>query len=686
MKSKIIVCVFLVCGFFHMTAQNNSSLKKVLEKCRMIEEGDFDKDSLLHYSTQAKELSLDTGNEKYKGLSRMYFGASHFRKDSSVFFFEINQSIEVFRSISYYEGLALSYLLLARKYNDLGMYNTSLENFTLAEQALDNENEISSERYHLILCRIAYLRSSVYQSTAEYLKALEVGLKSIEHARLAGDSLVLFKSYNNLSVTYGDLSSPDKNLGTIEDRDGYSKLALKYLTKAYDLSAKMDIPLQKAVSGFNLALLHCNNNDFELSTKLLYDVIPPTYEAKMPDLRYHVYDVLGDIFLESNRLDSAEYYIRKGEQLANSLDAPYYKIDAKYNLSGLYLAKNMLLKSAQYASSGLMMAKKEESLKNQRLGNSLLYEINERQGNFKKALDFYISFKTIEDSMLSERASSEIKALTEKHQSEIKQVQIEQLQQKADIQELQIQRKNLVILSLAVFAVLVSMLIFYFFRNRALNERKNAIHSKQKLLRTQLNPHFIFNALNSIQQYIYQEKNPQLTADYLAKFARLTRRILNYSKEDYILLKDEIAFLEDYIELQLIRFDEPFEYKITVDEDIDESEVFIPPMFTQPFIENSIEHGILDKQEKGRIEIKISKDASHLHIQIEDNGVGREKAEFKKMNKKHRSMATRITMERLREMERLLRKKTKLAIDDIINDDNLVVGTKVRLQIPMKLL
>ncbi|NNF21456.1 MAG: hypothetical protein HKN67_05910, partial [Saprospiraceae bacterium] len=167
MKSKIIVCVILVCGFSQMTAQNNGSLEQVLEKCRMIEEGDFDKDSLLLYSTQAKELSFDTVDEKYKGLSRMYFGASHFRKDSSVFFFEINQSIEIFKSISYYEGLALSYLLLARKYNDLGIYNTSLDNFTRAEQALNNENEISSERYNLILCRIAYLRSSVYQSTAE---------------------------------------------------------------------------------------------------------------------------------------------------------------------------------------------------------------------------------------------------------------------------------------------------------------------------------------------------------------------------------------------------------------------------------------------------------------------------------------------------------------------------------------
>jgi hypothetical protein len=684
MKAKLIITIFLVNLQATVWAQSNADLSSILDTCRMIEEDGFDKDSLLYYATMAYQLSADFGNTKEAALAKMYYGAAHFRKDSSIFFSELNTSLRINASIKYYEGMALGQLLLARKLNDLGRYEEALEKFVLAEEAILKEKNITSQRKNLILCKIAYLRSSVYQSTGQYKKALEVGLKSVEYAQLSRDSMVLFKSYNNLSVTYGELSSPDKNLGTKEDQKRYEQLTLDYLTKAYGLSMKMNVPMQRAVSGFNLALLHCNKKEYKESIHLLHDVIPTTYRAKMPDLRYHAYDVISEIYLDTHQPDSAEYYIVKADQLADVLDAPYFKIDSKYNLGNLYLAKGSYSRATNFATSGLAMAEKEGRLKNQRFGHNLLYEIHKEQGDFKQALDHYIKFKSIEDSLLTESAANEIKALTEKHQAEIRENQILQLQGKSATQELQIKYRNYALFGLFLGGSLISLLIFYFFRNRALQERKKAILSKQKLLRTQLNPHFIFNALNSIQQFIYQEKDPQLTADYLAKFARLTRRILNYSKEDYILLKDELAFLEDYMDLQMIRFDDPFEYQITIDDEIEESEVLIPPMFTQPFIENSIEHGIWNKQERGKIEIKISKEGGHLVIQIEDNGVGREKAEFKKLNSDHRSLATKITLERLREMERLLKKRAKLAIEDIMSEDDLIVGTKVRLDIPMK--
>jgi hypothetical protein len=684
MHTKLIFSLLLFFSTFSVWAQTNTDLAEIINTCRSIEEGAFDKDSLLHYAEKAYILSKDLGNTKEAALSKMYYGAAHFRKDTSEFFLQINKSIDINKTIAYHEGIALGQFLLGRKLNDLGRYDESLKKFQLAENALLKEENISSERKFLLLCKIGYLRSSVFNSTSQYKEALVEGLKSLEYAQLSQDSMVLFKSYNNLSVTYGELSSPDKNLGTLEDQKRYEILTLEYLTKAHGLSAKMDIPLQRAVSGFNLALLHSHKNEFDTSLILLYDVIQSTYKAKMPDLRYHAYDVMSDIFLDRNNLDSADYYIKKADELTHILDAPYFTINSNYNFGNLYLAQGLFSKAMKYTLAGLTLAQDEGSLKNQRFGNKLLFEIHKEKGDYRLAHEYYVSFKSIEDSLLTERAALDIKKLTEKHQTEIKENQILQLKNKSAIQELQIKHRNLALVSFLIGGSLISLLIFFFFRNRSLKERKKAIMAKQKLLRTQLNPHFIFNALNSIQQFIYQKKDPQITADYLAKFARLTRRILNYSKEDYILLKDEIAFLQDYMDLQMIRFDEPFEYQIKVDDEINESEVMIPPMFTQPFIENSIEHGILDKQEKGKIKIKISKYDGHLIIQIEDNGIGREKAEFKKQNKEHRSLATKITLERLREMERLLKKRTKLAIEDIMNDDNLIIGTKVQLHLPMK--
>ena len=686
MKIKLILSIFLVFCQWTTWSQQNKNLSELLATCKSIEEGGFDKDSLMSYASEAYKLSQTLEDSREKALSRMYYGAAHFHSDSTKFFSEINKSLKISNSINFYEGVALSQMLLARKLNDVGDFETSLEHFDLAEAAIGRDNELNHQRKNLLLAKIYYLRCSVYQSTAEYKKALEVGHKSLDYAELSQDSLVLFKSLNNLSVIYGELSSPEKALVAKNDQERYGQLMLKHLTQAHRISQKMNIPMQRAVSGFNLALLHYNNKEYDDALKILYDVVPATYEAKMPDLRYYALNVMGELFLETNSLDSAEYYIRKSVALAKNLDAPYFKIDANYSLSNLFLKKGDLTKASNYALSGLSIAENEGRLKNQKSGNELLYEIQQKKGDYKSALEYFKKFKSIEDSILTEKSASEIKELTEKYQSEVKENQIIQLKNKSELQELRLKQKNRALISIFVGGVLISLLIFLIFRNKTLNIKKEAISVRQKLLRTQLNPHFIFNALNSIQQFIYQKKDPQVTADYLAKFARLTRRILNYSKEDYILLTEEIAFLEDYMDLQMIRFDVPFEYRISVDEEIDEAEVLIPPMFTQPFIENSIEHGILDKQETGKIEIKITKDDAHLIIQIEDNGVGREKAEFKILNREHRSMATRITMERLRQMEKLLKKRTKLAIEDILTEDNLIIGTKVRLHIPLRLI
>jgi tetratricopeptide (TPR) repeat protein len=301
-------------------AQNNTDLSGIINTCLTIEEGEFDKDSLLHYASVAYQLSKDLGNTKEAALSKIYYGAAHFRKDTSVFFLEIIESIKINETIKFHEGIALCQLLLGRKLNDLGRYEESLEKIQLAESAILREKNISIERKNLILCKIAYLRSSVYNSTGQYKEALDVGLKSLEYAQLSQDSMILFKSYNNLSVTYGELSSPDKNLGTIEAQKRYGIFALEILTKAHELSTKMYIPFQRSVSGFNLALMHSHNKEFDKSSKLLYHVIRSTYRAKMPVLRYHAYDVMSYIFLDAiTNGNKVRYTSSKNKKVPNEM-------------------------------------------------------------------------------------------------------------------------------------------------------------------------------------------------------------------------------------------------------------------------------------------------------------------------------------------------------------------------------
>lgn len=217
------------------------------------------------------------------------------------------------------------------------------------------------------------------------------------------------------------------------------------------------------------------------------------------------------------------------------------------------------------------------------------------------------------------------------------------------------------------------------FDNEQLNHR---------LLRTQMNPHFIFNSLATIQNYLF-ENEPQKTALYLAKFSKLMRQILESSREDFVSLHQEIQTLDNYLQLQKMRFGDKLTYHIEVAPGIDPDELLIPPMFAQPFIENSIEHGLLHKAGEGLVQIRFSLDTEQdiLLLEVKDNGVGLEQAKTlrSELKKEHKSLATQITQERLT----LLRQKYKMALDFMLYElkthTGEAVGTQVKVELPYRL-
>jgi LytS/YehU family sensor histidine kinase len=200
-----------------------------------------------------------------------------------------------------------------------------------------------------------------------------------------------------------------------------------------------------------------------------------------------------------------------------------------------------------------------------------------------------------------------------------------------------------------------------------------------------MNPHFLFNSLSSIQNFIIRKK-PVEASDYLSRFSKLVRQILNNSVEEYVVLEDEIGSIENYLELQKIRYSNMFDYSIVVDNEIDPETILIPPMLAQPFIENSIEHGFKYKDGKGIMKIRFELNGSLIHFEVEDDGVGREKAKqiSKGQNKDHRSMSTKITRDRLKVLKKRFGKKITLAITDLKDEKGNPVGTKVCFDIPFK--
>ncbi|MCU0370189.1 MAG: histidine kinase, partial [Bacteroidales bacterium] len=228
------------------------------------------------------------------------------------------------------------------------------------------------------------------------------------------------------------------------------------------------------------------------------------------------------------------------------------------------------------------------------------------------------------------------------------------------------------------------LIIMLWLQRRRFRSEKKAFFLEQKLLRSQMNPHFIFNSLSSIQNFIVTEK-PDKASIYLSKFAKLVRNILDNSVEEFVSLEKEINTIENYLELQKVRYAGKFDYRIDIDNDIDPEIVRIPPMLAQPFIENAIEHGIKHRETPGHIDIRFSLKDHTLIFEVEDDGVGRQKAREIEIlrDPAHKSMATSLTQERIANLNRKLHRKIGLEIIDLENTMGEATGTRVVFGVPI---
>lgn len=237
---------------------------------------------------------------------------------------------------------------------------------------------------------------------------------------------------------------------------------------------------------------------------------------------------------------------------------------------------------------------------------------------------------------------------------------------------------------------LVAFGIWYFMRSRIKRiqstEQMKAEFSLQinelesKALRAQMNPHFLFNSLNSIRLFILKNEVDS-AADYIAKFSKLLRMILNYSRQDMITVYDEIQSLKLYLEFERLRFDQDFDFDLQ----IDGQEVLdcqIPPMIIQPFIENAIWHGLMPRTEDGgKIRVSFQKQQSGLYVMVQDNGIGREKAKEnnRKRSLKEGSVGLQITKDRLRSLTLRTKRMNEFEIEDLIDENGQAIGTLVTL-------
>lgn len=224
-------------------------------------------------------------------------------------------------------------------------------------------------------------------------------------------------------------------------------------------------------------------------------------------------------------------------------------------------------------------------------------------------------------------------------------------------------------------------------RIEALKNKQKATETRLQSLRLQMNPHFLFNALNSIQQMILANEEI-IATKYLSKFSKLLRTILVHSDKEYVTLKEELEILHLYIELESIRFKDSFSYTIECDEDIDTDEIKLPTLLVQPFVENAIWHGLMHKEGDRLLQIKFSEHKECIHCIIEDNGIGRERSGEAKLatgqGRKHTSKGIQVSKERLQAMANGKGCKGSLDIIDLKDENGSSKGTHVKIVFPIQ--
>lgn len=356
-------------------------------------------------------------------------------------------------------------------------------------------------------------------------------------------------------------------------------------------------------------------------------------------------------------------YIQYGWVLNNLQE---FELAEKYLSEGLELARELNLTSYIYD------------------GNIWLHDLWLARGNYEKALDYYKVAQSTRKKIINTRNLQFLYDVIRSAENETRDLQMQMLARENEIVNLRLRRNQTTLLMGALLVVLVGLILYIAFRQNQINIEKKVMALEQSRLRSQMNPHFLFNSLNSIKHYIINNEQKH-AVHYLNKFSKLIRKILESSSTKEISLKEELETVDLYMKIENIRFDEQIDYQVDIAPEINPHTVKIPSLILQPFLENALWHGLSSKEGDKKIRLEIrQKKAGYINIAIRDNGIGREASEKLRKGKflKRKSMGISITRERLANFSRMYKDSFDLSIQDLYKGDGSVAGTEVILKIP----
>ena len=530
----------------------------------------------------------------------------------------------------------------------------------------------------------------IFLYLSDYPKALDHYFKALHIYEQSGDEASKGNAFTNIGLVYNKLDNYDK--------------ALEYYFKASNISKKYGDQYNLQNSLTNIGNTYDNSGDAAKALSFYKQAL--VINEKLGNNRGIASNLIntGIVYSGLENYGMALDYLKKSLKLYEQLNDKYGMSIALSYISQAYaeapadvLAAYGINLSERYEHAitlqqkGLHMAQATGNLITESEAWGNLSEIYTNNKDFSKALVAYKNYISIRDSIFSNEKRSEISRMAMQYDFDKKEtIAKADADKRQALANAEIRKQRIVKNAIAAGAGLLVLAIVFIFaiykkKRDAVEMHKDAEFKAQvadtemKALRAQMNPHFIFNSLNSISDYI--SKQDVKTADrYLTKFAKMMRLILENSEHKQISLAEDLKALELYMQLEALRLNDKFSYEIKIDSDIDQDITMVPPLILQPFVENSIWHGIAQKEGRGKILIEIKKENEMINCAVEDNGVGRNQLmQYEQNQISKKSLGMKITRSRIDILNQP--GKTKGAVELL----DLAKGMRVEIRLPLAL-
>ena len=422
------------------------------------------------------------------------------------------------------------------------------------------------------------------------------------------------------------------------------------------------------------------------------------------------YANLGELYFTLRHYDTAFSYLNRALNMHKGATDLNQVMRVLLVLSKTYKEKREYPQSMQTSRELLQIANETGARQYSRDAHFLLYELFEQVQNQDSAYRHLQQYTVLKDSVDLDLSAQKLafykrKSEREQAQSKINTLNDEKKLQQQKLEQTSLQKNFLTAGSIAL--LLIAVVVFRNFSLKRKNEKlrlenelklqqlvsektkaeflQQASELEMQALRAQMNPHFIFNSLNSINSFILENERLQ-ASEYLSKFSRLVRLILQNSRETLIPLERELEALGLYLELESLRFEEKFEYKIWVNDDVDTAGIKVPPLIIQPYAENAIWHGLMHKKGRGRLLIELYHENAALFCKITDNGIGRKIAEElkNKSSLTYKSMGMKITADRIGMLHQQKQNDNLITVNDLVTPDGQSAGTEVVIKMPLQ--